>query len=73
MSGLRIRGAPRRIDIYDSVNPPVCSSCGTLLDPLTRGVSFYCPNCGVAVIWRCNKCRGQVTEYTCPNCGFTGP
>jgi Predicted Zn-ribbon RNA-binding protein with a function in translation len=36
-------------------------------------VAFYCPNCGKALIWRCEKCRKQGTPYRCPNCGFVGP
>jgi len=67
-----VQGA-RRIDIYDYVQPPTCISCGKLIVAGERAVSFYCPQCGVAVIWRCSKCRSQITRYTCPNCGFTGP
>lgn len=61
------------ISLYDPVQPPTCISCGRVIHPNEKAVSFYCPNCGVALIWRCRKCRVQITPYTCPNCGFTGP
>ena len=63
----------RRIDLYDSIKPPTCTSCGKIIGPFARSVSFYCPNCGVSLIWRCDKCRTQASQYRCPNCGFTGP
>ncbi|MEM0366679.1 MAG: zinc finger domain-containing protein [Acidilobaceae archaeon] len=63
----------RRIDIYDNVKPPLCTSCGKPLNPSSKAVSFYCPNCGVFLIWRCEKCRTQGSTYKCPNCGFEGP
>ncbi|MEB3861740.1 MAG: zinc finger domain-containing protein [Desulfurococcales archaeon] len=68
-----VRLTSRRIDIYDYVKPPLCTSCGRIITPETRAVSFYCPNCGIAVIWRCERCRAQIAPYTCPNCGFQGP
>jgi len=63
----------KKLDIYDPVTPPVCTSCGRIIHPNERATVFICPNCGVAVIRRCEKCRAQGTPYTCPNCGFTGP
>ncbi|MDM7275128.1 MAG: zinc finger domain-containing protein [Thermoprotei archaeon] len=62
-----------RVSIYDSVEPPTCISCGKPVNPSERAVSFYCPNCGVMLLWRCNKCRTQMITYKCPNCGFEGP
>ncbi|WP_460124978.1 zinc finger domain-containing protein [Stetteria hydrogenophila] len=65
---------PRKIDVYDFIQPPVCTSCGRIIHPSERGaVAFYCPNCGQQLIWRCAKCRSQGTPYKCPNCGFEGP
>ncbi len=63
----------RKLDIYDPIQPPVCTSCGRIIHPTETATVFYCPNCGVAVIRRCARCRAQGTPYTCPNCGFTGP
>jgi len=63
----------KKVDMYDSVEPPLCISCGKPINPTERAVSFYCPNCGVMLIWRCNKCRVQMIPYKCPNCGFEGP
>jgi len=63
----------RRIDLYDRVQPPVCTSCGRLVHPSERAVSFYCPSCGQVIIWRCSRCRAQGFPYTCPSCGFEGP
>ncbi len=64
---------PRRIDVYDDVKPPRCTSCGRIIEPHSRAVHFMCPNCGAYEIWRCEKCRVQATQYKCPNCGFVGP
>ncbi|MEB3764980.1 MAG: zinc finger domain-containing protein [Desulfurococcales archaeon] len=63
----------RKMDVYDNVNPPICTSCGRIVAPGEKAVAFLCPNCGQAVIWRCSKCRAQGTQYKCPNCGFIGP
>jgi predicted RNA-binding Zn-ribbon protein involved in translation (DUF1610 family) len=63
----------RKIDMYDPVKPPRCTSCGRLIEPGSVAVSFPCPSCGQVTIWRCAKCRRQGSTYTCPNCGFTGP
>ena len=62
-----------RIDMYDPVKPPRCTSCGRLIEPGSTAVSFPCPGCGEVVIWRCSKCRRQGSTYVCPSCGFTGP
>lgn len=64
--------AVRKIDLYDSVKPPTCSS-GKVINPAEKAVSFYCPNCGVFLVWRCEKDRIQGATYKCPNCGFEGP
>ncbi len=49
-----------------------CTSCGVPL--LGKGTSaFKCPQCGEAVVGRCNTCREQAVNYTCAKCGFTGP
>jgi len=64
---------PRRIDVYDSIQPPICSSCGRIIHPGEKATVFYCPNCGKAIIWRCQRCRRQGTPYKCPYCGFEGP
>ncbi|MGC9071526.1 MAG: zinc finger domain-containing protein [Acidilobus sp.] len=63
----------KKVDMLDTVQPPVCTSCGRIIHPKERAVAFYCPNCGKALIWRCSKCRKQGTPYRCPNCGFIGP
>ena len=52
---------------------PKCTSCGKLILPKELSSKFPCPNCGEAIIWRCEKCRLFVRSYTCPRCGFTGP
>ncbi|MCC6039534.1 MAG: zinc finger domain-containing protein [Thermofilum sp.] len=52
---------------------PKCTSCGKLIAPYERAVSFRCPQCGEAVIWRCEKCRRLSNPYVCPKCGFRGP
>ncbi|MCC6003015.1 MAG: zinc finger domain-containing protein [Thermofilum sp.] len=52
---------------------PKCTSCGRPIAPSQRATSFRCPNCGEAVIWRCEKCRKQGNRYVCPKCGFEGP
>lgn len=36
-------------------------------------VSFMCPKCGKAKIVRTKHERKLATQYTCPECGFTGP
>ena len=72
--GIRVSSIPvRRLDIYDSIEPPTCTSCGRIIHPNERATTFYCPNCGIGVIRRCSRCRAQGAQYTCPNCGFTGP
>ncbi len=50
-----------------------CTSCGRKVTYERGVVAFKCPNCGEAIIIRCNICRKQANEYLCPNCGFTGP
>ena len=50
-----------------------CTSCGKRVSYEKGVVAFKCPNCGEAVIVRCNTCRRQSNEYVCPNCGFVGP
>lgn len=65
--------AVTKIDMYDKVQPPTCTSSGKMVNPSEKGVSFYCPNCGVFLIWRCEKERVQGITYRCPNCGFEGP
>ncbi|MFQ5711317.1 MAG: zinc finger domain-containing protein [Candidatus Geothermarchaeales archaeon] len=52
---------------------PKCTSCGKLISPEEKSSKFPCPQCGEAVIWRCEKCRIFIRDYTCPNCGFVGP
>ncbi len=61
------------ISVYDTTATPVCSSCNRLIHPREKAVSFYCPNCGVVLIWRCQRCRKLSVKYKCPNCGFEGP
>lgn len=62
-----------QVSVYDTVSTPVCSSCNRLIHPRERAVSFYCPNCGRMLIWRCYKCRKLSVKYKCPACGFEGP
>jgi len=50
-----------------------CTSCGRKITYERGVVAFRCPNCGEAIIIRCNICRKQANEYVCPNCGFVGP
>ncbi|WP_131159582.1 zinc finger domain-containing protein [Aeropyrum pernix] len=64
---------PRKIDVYDYVHPPRCTTCGRIVEPSSTATRFPCPNCGEVEIWRCSRCRKQGATYTCPNCGFTGP
>jgi len=48
-----------------------CISCGKGL--IEQGyATFPCPNCE-EIIGRCNGCREQSINYTCPKCGFQGP
>jgi Zn-ribbon RNA-binding protein len=49
-----------------------CTSSGVALGG--RGTTtFLCPDCGIATIGRCVRCRDQSVLYTCPKCGFQGP
>jgi Zn-ribbon RNA-binding protein len=51
---------------------PRCTSSGVALGG--RGTTtFPCPDCGVAELGRCARCRDQSVLYTCPNCSFQGP
>jgi len=52
--------AIKKLDMLDTVQPPICTSCGKIIHPREKAVAFYCPNCGKALIWRCNKCRNKV-------------
>ena len=63
----------RSISIHETVSMPVCTSCGKLVRPDEKAVTFYCPKCGRYEIIRCKKCRSMSVPYTCPACGFTGP
>jgi len=63
----------KKLAIVETIQPPICSSCGRLIPPSERGVAFYCPNCGKILIWRCRKCRKLSIKYKCPACGFEGP
>ncbi len=53
--------------------PPNCTSCNKTIVPYEKSVKFPCPSCGVAIIWRCEKCKNIGRKYVCPNCGFVGP
>ena len=53
--------------------PPKCTSCNKIITHFENAVRFYCPNCGKAIIWRCEKCRKFSRKYTCPSCGYVGP
>ncbi|MEB3757617.1 MAG: zinc finger domain-containing protein [Desulfurococcales archaeon] len=66
-------GQPTQISLYDTVETPVCTSCGRIIHPGDRATSFVCPNCGKIVIWRCARCRSLGVKYKCPVCGFEGP
>ncbi len=58
------------------LSPPrelFCTSCGRRVTYERGIVKFLCPNCGEQLIVRCRICRKHAHEYTCPNCGFTGP
>ncbi|MGA1822620.1 MAG: zinc finger domain-containing protein [Thermoplasmatota archaeon] len=55
-----------------SENRNRCTSCGIPLSG-SKDVRFNCPNCGNTTIGRCAGCRDQAANYTCPECGFTGP
>jgi predicted RNA-binding Zn-ribbon protein involved in translation (DUF1610 family) len=49
-----------------------CTSSGVALGG--RGAThFLCPECAIATIGRCARCRDQSVTYRCPNCGFEGP
>ncbi|RLG48292.1 MAG: RNA-binding protein [Thermoproteota archaeon] len=50
-----------------------CTSCGRRVTYQPSLVTFYCPNCGEALIVRCRICRQQANRYICPVCGFEGP
>jgi hypothetical protein len=53
--------------------PPRCTSCHKPILPGDEMTSFYCPQCGQVLIWRCSKCRKGAVRYKCVNCGFEGP
>lgn len=36
-------------------------------------IVFACPQCNFDSIVRSSTERKNVTQYTCPKCGFTGP
>ncbi len=55
------------------VKLPKCSSCNRPISVGEKAVKFYCPNCGLVQIWRCEKCRMFARVYKCINCGFEGP
>ncbi|AFK21694.1 putative Zn-ribbon RNA-binding protein [Pyrococcus sp. ST04] len=52
---------------------PVCTSCGREITPREHATHFVCPNCGEAIIWRCETCRVLAKPYKCPKCGWEGP
>jgi len=52
---------------------PVCTSCGKEITPREHATHFVCPNCGEAIIWRCESCRVLSVPYKCPKCGWEGP
>ncbi|MCX8158314.1 MAG: zinc finger domain-containing protein [Candidatus Diapherotrites archaeon] len=36
-------------------------------------VEFKCPSCNKHKIIRCLHCKKTSKEYSCPECGFSGP
>jgi len=59
--------------VIEAASVRICTSCKRPIIPQEKATSFKCPNCGLVVIWRCQKCRTLNTPYKCPNCGFEGP
>lgn len=48
-----------------------CQTCNK--EVTDEFVEFSCPGCGEKKIVRCNICRKNNKEYSCKECGFTGP
>jgi len=53
----------------DIMKEKVCTGCGR---KTTNYVTFPCVKCGHEII-RCANCRARALDYTCPNCGTSGP
>ncbi|HIH21764.1 MAG: RNA-binding protein [Candidatus Diapherotrites archaeon] len=49
----------------------VCSSCNVQV--FKDFGEFKCPKCFKASIVRCKNCKQTSKNYTCTECGFTGP
>ncbi|NIQ07854.1 MAG: DUF1610 domain-containing protein [Candidatus Korarchaeota archaeon] len=56
-----------------TISLPKCSCCHRYIMPNDKCVKFDCPDCGSALIWRCQSCREAVRDYKCHSCGFQGP
>ena len=56
-----------------SIELPICSGCNRHIMPNDKSVKFDCPECGAALLWRCQSCRESATTYTCKSCNFSGP
>ncbi|MEM4788246.1 MAG: zinc finger domain-containing protein [Ignisphaera sp.] len=59
--------------IHEAAPIRICTCCKKTITPYEKATSFKCPNCGIVVIWRCQRCRTSNVPYKCPNCGFEGP
>ena len=57
----------------NQLNLPNCGSCNHPILPGEKAVKLQCPSCGNVQIWRCEKCRQFIRDYTCPDCKFVGP
>ena len=73
MQGVDVLESQKTLSMHEVARMRICSSCGRVIAPDDKPVTFYCPNCGKVEIIRCSKCRKQTVKYTCPICGFTGP
>ena len=50
-----------------------CISCNSEITQIEGSTHFKCPSCGSYEIARCGRCRANMVEWKCPNCGFEGP
>lgn len=49
------------------------SNLGNAITNDRGSVKFPCPKCGKSEVIRTKNERQTVAQYTCPQCGFTGP
>ncbi|HLC71510.1 MAG TPA: zinc finger domain-containing protein [Candidatus Nanoarchaeia archaeon] len=50
-----------------------CLSCKKKVVNDQGNTQFLCPGCSKYPVVRCTNCRAKAAQYSCPQCGFTGP